>query len=406
MAFCDWLPAPVGIDASRWVSRPGRRNALVVAHTVTSCQRLLDVVEHIETDPRIQVVFTVAPDAFNHGVGAFLNAMGAVVLPWPQATRERFDLALAAAYGGLHELHAPVVVMAHGAGFGKRAARGCGAGPAAAQRPVYGLDAQRLTRDGKVLASALVLSHDSQLGVLRRQCPEAAPVAVVAGDLCFDRLVASLPRRPRYRAAFGVTADQELVVVSSTWGRHGLFGHHPDLLPQLMTQLPASGFRVAALLHPAVWSAHGRRQIKAWLSECRQAGLLLIEPEADWRSALAAADCVVGDHGSVTAYAAAIGRRVLHLAPPVTALPAPGSAQERVTANAAALDTGRSLLDQIRGARAVDAEAVAGLLTSRPGQAAMALRRAMYRLLNLPEPGRHRRCEPAPVPTASEVASL
>lgn len=407
MSFYEWLPAPVDIDAPRWVTRSGCRNVLVVAQTVTSLQRLLDVVGLVETDSRVQVVFTVPPATFNHGVHELLGALGGVVLPWRQATKTRFDLGLAASHSGLHDVHAPLVVMAHGAGFGKRVPPLHADAPlVTANPPVYGLDAQRLVRDGKVLASALVLSHTSQLDVLRRQCPQAEPAAVVAGDPCFDRLVASLPWRDRYREALGVSATQELVVVSSTWGKDGLFGHCPQLLPRLMTELPRDRFRIAALLHPAVWSAHGRRQVKAWLSECTQAGLVLVEPEADWRSAIIAADHVVGDQGSVTAYAAGIGQPILNLAPPISALPSEGSAQEFVTLNATQLRPTQPLLDQIVHTRALDRHRVARLLTSKPGQAAMTLRHTMYELLKLPQPGRHRGPEPVPVPVPVPVGRL
>ncbi|MDW5330517.1 hypothetical protein [Plantactinospora sp. KLBMP9567] len=368
---------------------------LIVAHTIASCHRLLDVVELLEEDPRIQTVFTVPPDAFNRGVARHLHRIGALVLPWPQAVREEFDLALTAAYGGLADLHAPVLVMAHGAGHGKTTRPSGRRGPALATAPVYGLDPQRLTRNGEVLPSAIALSHEHELDILRRQCPEAVPVAVVAGDPCFDRLVASLPERGRYRRALGVDDDQELVVVSSTWGRTGLFGNRPDLLPLVMDQLPRERFRVAALLHPAVWCAHGHRQVRAWLRSCREAGLILPGPEDDWRSVVVAADHVIGDHGSVTTYAAALGRKVLHLAPGLSAVTA-GSAQETVIGAAERLDPRRPVPDQLRSVRPVDQAAVVARLTSRPGRAGTLLRQTMYRLLRLDEPGRHR--QPAPVP--------
>lgn len=404
MTSTDWLPAPVGIDSPRWVTRADCRNVLVVVHTLVSCHRLLDVVEYVETDPRIQVVFTIAPDALGYGVSDVLHRLGGVVLPWRQAIRERFDLAVTAAYGGLHEVHAPLLVMPHGAGHGKRFATSGSGSPSLVEPTVYGLDSQRLVRDGRVLPAALVLSHDSQLPVLERQCPEAVPVAVVAGDPCFDRLAASLSMRERYREALGVAADQELVVVSSTWGKAALFGRCRDLLPELMTQLPATSFRVVALLHPGVWSAHGRRQVRAWLRDCREAGLVLVEPDTDWRAAVIAADHVLGDHGSVTAYAAAIGRRILCLPTSGPRSVSPGSAQELVARSATRLDPGRPLLEQIRGAKPVDGKAVAALLTSQPGRADLLLRRAMYRLLRLSVPGSHRRAVPAPAPDVREVA--
>src|SRR5512142_2983094 len=140
MIMHDWRPAPVGSDAQRLITRVGCRNVLVVVHTIVSCHRLLDVIDHIESDPRVQLVFTVAPGAFHHGVDGHLRRLGALVLPWAQATRESFDLAIAAAYEGLHEIHAPLMMMAHGAGHGKLAALRASGGPLLARRPVYGLD--------------------------------------------------------------------------------------------------------------------------------------------------------------------------------------------------------------------------------------------------------------------------
>lgn len=398
----EWSPVPVGIDAQRWVTRQSCRNVLVVVHTVTSAHRLLDALELVESDPRIQAVFCQAPGVFGNGVAEFLRATQGVVLPWEQAVRERFDLALAAASSGsLHQIHAPLVVMPHGAGRGKLCVPPDRATPLA--RPtVYGLDAQRLTYDGRVIASAVVLSHDGEFDVLRRQCPEAVEAAVVAGDLCYDRLVVSLPLRREYRAALGVGAGQELLVVTSTWGRHSLFARCANLLPRLLEELVPCGFRVAALVHPAVWFGHGPRQVRAWLADCVDAGLLLIGPEIDWRAAVIAADHVIGDHGSVSVYAAAVGRPVTQVEPPPAAVTAPGSPHSVLRGRAPRLALGRPLLRQLRqaGRRHTPghADAIARRLTSRPGTAGAELRRTMYRLLRLPEPGRHRRITPVPVP--------
>ena len=398
MTTTVWLNAPVGIDSSRWITRSGCRTILAVAHTAVSCGRLLDVLDLVEDDPRVQVVFTVAPDAFNHGVPSYLDSLGALVVPWTQAVRERFDLAVAAAYGGLTDLHAPIMLMSHGAGHGRRHRPRLTDGRRRSRPTTYGLDAQRLTRDGAVLPTVLLLAHDRELEILRRQCPEALPAARVVGDPCFDRLVGSIPERGTYRAALGVSEDRALVVVSSTWGPHGLFGGVPDLLPRLLDELPAARFQVAALLHPAVWEAHGRRQVRAWTRECRDAGLILAEPAHDWRAYVVAADHVVGDHGSVTAYAAAIRRRVLHLPPAGGAVTAPGSPHQLLRGTARRLDPRAPLLPQLRAARPVDPGFAAAALTSRPGRAHSLIRRELYELLRLAEPGRHRRLDPVPPP--------
>lgn len=401
MNLDGWLPSPIGIDAPKWATRAGCRTALVVVHTLVSGHRLLDVVDYIESDPRVQVAFTIAPDGFNHAVPEFLRDLDALVLPWPQATRERFDLALAAAYGGLHELHAPLVVLPHGARYGKHTRRMDENGVTVGNGPVYGLSSEHLTREGRVLASAVVLAHEDDRDVLRRQCPEALPATVVAGDPCFDRLLASLPLRGHYRRALQITEAQELVVVASTWGRESLFGYLPDLLPQIMSDLPAQRYRVAALLHPGVWSGHGVRQVRTWLRDCREAGLILLDPREDWRALVVAADYLIGDHGSVTAYAAAIGRPILHLAPARPTLITPGSVQELVTAKATRLDPRRPLVPQLQAARPLHRDGIAAALTSRPGQASTLLSRTLYGLLRLPEPARHRRPLPAPVPNVS-----
>ncbi|WP_211346935.1 hypothetical protein [Saccharothrix australiensis] len=366
-----------------------------MVHTVASGQRLLEAVELIESDTRVQVTFSQAPDTFSTGVGEFLRSTRGIVLSWEQATRERFDLALAASYGSLHHVHAPMLVMPHGAGFGKSVSV---AGPP----QVYGLDAQRLLHNGEVLAAALVLSHENQREVLRRQCPEALDVAVVAGDPCYDRMVVSLPRRADYRTALGVGAEERLLVVTSTWGLDSLFARFEDLLPRLLEELGTRGYRVAAMLHPAAWFAHGLRQIGAWLAECVDAGLIVVPPEVDWRAAVIAADHVVADHGSVGVYAAAIGTPVVLADAPVGAVLGEGSAQDLLRRLAPRLRHDRPVADQLAVAAStagVLAERVRDCLTSCPGRSGAELRRAMYRLLGMPEPGRHRAQAPVPVVT-------
>ena len=384
MADHDWVVAPVGIDAGRWVTRTDCRTILVAVHTMTTLHRLLDIVDLVEADSRVQIVFAPAPDVFNIGVGSHLRGIGALVIPWQQAIRERFDLAIAAAHGGLHELHAPVVLTAHGAGRA-RLIRAPGQGGRPLTRPsVYGLDAPRLIRDGRVVASALLLSHDQEKQVLLRQCPDAVPQAAVVGDPCFDRLMASLPQRRRYRRVLGVSDRQNLVIVSSTWGESGLFGSAPTLLPQLMRELPAENFRVAVLLHPAIWAAHGRRQVLAWTKESRAAGMTLVDPADDWRAYIAAADRLIGDRGSVSAYGAALGLPILRIRTTIEDLTATGSPQSLVLREAAPVDLDRAMLPQILGARPIDHRGLAAALTSRPGRSGQLIRDKLYQLIRLP----------------------
>jgi hypothetical protein len=384
----ELVNGPFGIDAARWGTGYSSRTVLVVVHSVTAGTRLADVTPLLESDLRIQVVFTQGSSSFPGGTGEFLRNLGGIVVPWRQAIRERFDLAVAASYGRLEQIHAPVLTLSHGAGYGKLPNRWDGYGPPAA-RAAWGLERQQLVYHGRVVPAAIALSHQSGVAQLRRACPEAVPASFVAGDPCYDRLAASVPMRAEYRRAMGIGDGRKLVVVSSTWGPNSLLGRHRDVIPRLVAELPSDEYRVVAILHPNIWHWYGAWQIQAWYADALRDGLALVPPEEGWRAALVAADVVLGDHGSVTYYAASIGVPVLLAAfpeedidpeSPVTAL---GGVAPRIR-----LD--QPLFPQLAAAPnaySVDRYATfSRQVTSVPGESARLIRREMYRLMRLPEP--------------------
>ncbi|MFD9944517.1 hypothetical protein ACFWYW_48635 [Nonomuraea sp. NPDC059023] len=373
---------------------------LVIVHTVTSGQRLLDVVRLLSADLRVQVVFTIAPDVFGNGATELLRRIGGVTLPWHLAIREQFDLAISAAYGGIEYVHAPLVVMPHGAGYNKLVSRRLGGG-AVASRGVYGLSAQELIRDGAVIPSAIVLAHDSERQRLARYCPEAVAVAEVVGDASHDRLIASSPERRAYRGALGVTDEHELVVMTSTWGSDSLFGRHTGLLRRMLAELPRDRYRLAALLHPNIWFGHGIWQIRNWLADCLRDELALVPPEADWRGVLVAADHVVGDHGSIAVYGTVCGASV-SLVDDVRDAVDPESAGGLLASAAPRLRLDQPLCAQLRTAAARRPAArhaeVVNRLTSAPGRFDRNMRRLMYRLMRLPQPLILPPADPVPAP--------
>ncbi|GAA4238413.1 hypothetical protein GCM10022254_54250 [Actinomadura meridiana] len=388
MSESQWRPVPIGLGAERWTTRRECKAVLVIVHTVTSGQRVLEAAALLENDLRVQVVFTRAPDVFGAGVGDLLSSIGAAQIPWEQATRTRFDLAMAASLRGLHEIHAPLIVMPHGAGHNKLVVRRRG-GRAVGARAAYDLDSQRLVHDGELVPNAIVLAHTEDLGHLGRSCPEAVPAAVVCGDPCYDRLVASLECRPSYQVALGAGDGRKLVVVTSTWGPTSLLGRNGELWPRLLTELPEDEFHVVTLLHPNVWHGHGSWQVRAWLADCLRRGLSLVPPEADWRAVLAAADWVIGDHGSVTAYSAVAGVPVL-MGSFAARDCQPGSAQSLLGAVAPRVSKRGSLHRQLLQAAAEfdrDAHrAVIDRLSSQPGRFNHNMRRLIYRQLRLRVP--------------------
>ncbi|WP_246239298.1 hypothetical protein [Acrocarpospora corrugata] len=372
---------------------------LVIVHTVTTGQRLLEAIRLLDSDLRVQTLFTVAEDAFNNGVEEFVQGLGGLLLPWRQAVTERFDLAIAASFGSIHEIHAPLIVMAHGASFNKLVPRPPGRRVAGA-RGTYGLDAQRLLRDGSVIPDAIVLPHQTDLGRLAIECPQAVPSAEVIGDPIYDRLAVSRDDRALYRRALDVWPRQKLIAVSSTWGTESLFGRG-DLVNRLVRELPASEYKVVALLHPNVWYMHGSWQVRAWLADSVRRGLQIVPPNDDWLGVLVAADWVVGDHGSATLYGASIGIPILLARFPADDV-APSSPQGELAAIAPRINRYQRLATQLnRAASTLKPEhyqRVEERITSAPGHFHRNMRRLMYRLMNLRQPASIPVAAPAPMP--------
>lgn len=393
----QWLQVPVGRESAQWLTARTQRTVLAVVHTLAGATHLLDAVELLESDPRIQVVFTQAPDLFSNGVARFIRDLDAVAIPWHQAINTDFDLALTTDCGGVPDLHAPVVALQHGVANNKLQA------PAAVGEPrhlVVGLAAPWLTWYGRLVPSLVVLPHTDLRKVLAQQCPQALTVAAVTGDLCLDRLRASLADRQEYRRALGVDEGRTLVAVTSTWGPDALFGRWRGLLQELLAKLPVEQYKVVATMHPAVWHGHGPRQIKGWLAPQRRNGLRLVDT-LSWRALAAAADVMLGDHGSAAIYSAAAGIPVLRT-PRSIETPSTGTAGALLADIAPVLTADQPLTVQLRRAveafRARPAGIIQRRITSHPGRAAALLRAQLYRLLQLPEPLQPAHAAPVPAP--------
>ncbi|MEC3976375.1 hypothetical protein [Amycolatopsis sp. H20-H5] len=349
--------------------------------------RLLDLVQLLEPDHRVQVMFTVPQTTDRwHGVEEYVRAQHGLVLPWQQAIRHSFDLVLAASHRHLDQLRGPIVLVGHGAGTMKsyRYSRKA----ETPSLPATGLDRELLTYRGRVLPAALALGTDSEYEALRTLCPEALSAAVVAGDSCLDRMNASRHLREHYRRALGLPPQRGLITISSTWSAESSFGRLPDLCSTILSGVPRAHYAVSAVLHPNVWAVHGRRQVTAWLSDALAAGLLLIPPDQGWQATMIASDWVIGDQGSTTAYAAAAGTPVTLATHPGDQL-RPGSIADVVGHHAPRLNHDQPL--HVQAAMAVERRAglvpaVSAAISSRPGQSAKILRRAMYRQLQLSEP--------------------
>ncbi|MFC1418121.1 hypothetical protein [Streptacidiphilus cavernicola] len=371
----------LGADAPRWRTFTPERRLLVAARTVTSAVRALEVLPLlVRGDPRVDVVFAYDPgSAFHHGVLDLLHEHRCRVLPWHQIGEADPHLVLSASENlDLPDGDCPLLVLPHGIGFQKQVPDSRGP-----LTRLSGLVPERL-----LPRTWLAVSHPDELRQLAALDPRAAERAVELGDPCFERLRAGLGSRPAYRAALGVQDRQRLVVLSSTWGPTSLLGRDPALPSRLLAQLPLDGYRVALVTHPNVSSWHGSWQLDSLQADAVAAGLALVPPTAGWQAAVTAADVLVGDHGSVTLYGAALGRPVLLAAFGSDAVP--GTAGSLLRHTAPHLDPDRPLAGQLASAVHDHRPEQGRRLAERAfgyGEGAVdRLRETLYGLLKLSEP--------------------
>ncbi|MGB7587578.1 MAG: CDP-glycerol glycerophosphotransferase family protein, partial [Solirubrobacterales bacterium] len=381
--------------APHWVTIEPERVILIVLRTIATVSWLLEIISELLPDPRIQVIFTMDEDgsAFDDGVFDALREARGRFIPWSQAVNTEFDLAIAASHNGsLERLRSPLLLTSHGIGFGKTNTIPDDGAP-----PLPQISSRHRPR------ATVALSHAEQIQQWRS--PNGEFRTAVIGDPWIDRLQASRPQRWRYREALGVSDDQKVVVVSSTWRRQSLFAERPDLLARLVTELPADEYRVAAIVHPNIWSGHGPWQVQTWLREATEGGLQLLPPRGGWRGALVAADCLIGDHGSVTFYAAALGVPIL-LGAYGTAEMTPGTPLEQFGRRAPRLDLDAALREQIENTEwRLDPERYGDLAArcfANPGKAMQRLRDVIYDLIDLDTPARLPRVLAVPLPRPYE----
>ncbi|MER7013533.1 hypothetical protein ABT324_19115 [Saccharopolyspora sp. NPDC000359] len=360
------------------------RTVLVVGRTVTSTARLLEAVRFFRNDFRVKPVFTVnGTSKYSAGARRLLESAGVEeVVPWSEVGDLHYALALSASENiDFDDLRGPSVVLPHGIGFNKWVPD-----PATGGTRLAGLPPVSALRTGRV---RLVLSHPAQERQLLEVCPEVAGRTAVTGDPTYDQLRAALPLRRRYRRELGLDG-RKLVLLSSTWRSESELGRWRTLPLELLAALPADEYQVALVIHPNVWSWYGSGVVRNWFSDALDAGLLLVPPHRGWHAALVAAHVVVGDHGSVSLYAAALGKPLLLAA--FGAEHVAGSPIEALGRTADHLDPRADLREQVEHRLGDhDPDRFAGLAAevfAHVGEAETRLRELLYRELGLaPPPG-------------------
>ncbi|MFI9380416.1 hypothetical protein [Kutzneria sp. NPDC052558] len=367
-----------GGDESRWQTRSPRHTVVFAGRTTTSTIRLLETLWFFGSDDRVRLRFTVNETSrFSVGAREVLGAAGVRrLIPWPQLRRTRYGLLVSASENlDFHELHSDqrVLVLPHGIGFNKIV-------PSADGPRLAGLPPVAALRTGRV---KVVLAHPDQHRQLVAACPEIDGHTVVTGDPTFDRLRASRRLAEHYRHDLGA-GDRRVVFLSSTWGEGSQLGRARNLATRLLGTLPADRYQVVMAVHPNVWVEHDI-DVHRWLRHAVKAGLVLLPPERGWHAALVAADLVIGDHGSISLYAAALDKPLLLTGYGDEVVP--GTPVDRLGRLARRLDHDVDLRKQVDAAVAEHDPGrlapITGQVFAHVGDATTRLRDELYRELDL-----------------------
>ncbi|MFT7841414.1 hypothetical protein Q5530_35210 [Saccharothrix sp. BKS2] len=298
------------MDAVQRSTWGARQRVLFVIRNFTTVDRVLSVLGGLDLDPEdfIEIKFTTdGGSAFARDLAAHLKSLGGDAISWREACKSSWNLVLAAhASIKLRHLRGPLIIMAHGAGYRRVMSHTTGS-----DTTPTGLVRDQLVHNGRLVPTVICLAHENQLPALVAEVPEAHGHTVVVGDPVMDQIRACRDRRSHYRGLLDVEPHQKLITVSSTWGRYSSLSAAPELPHRLLAQLPADRFKVALITHWNVQKAHSPLEVKTFMREALDCGLIPIPSELGWHAALIATDLLAGDHGSVTVYGAALGLPVL-----------------------------------------------------------------------------------------------
>jgi hypothetical protein len=387
---------PAAHDAHYWETCSSELRIYCLARTFVSAIQLEQELRIFESDPAVKLVWVLCSGSrFEHGLSEWFVSKKISVISYEQAVRGRCDLVVTTSEWIDVTPFAPrhVIVIPHGAGFHKY---------------VQDTDADRLRLSGLARPEGLwtgqvtqVVTHPNQERQLAEACEHTVGRTALGGDSTFDLLLHSRGERAAYRKALGVSDDQRLITLGSTWGRESLFSLQFDLIGQLLAQLPFEQYRLALFLHPAVWSFEGECEILRRLSRHIDAGLMVIPPAEGWHGTLLASDLLIGDNSSTSLYGAMLDIPLLLAAFSENVVP--GTVMARLGRTARFINPGMDLRSQIeneithhdhtRAAKLVEQ------MIARPGESGELLRELCYTKAGLPVPEDELPVHAAPMPT-------
>ncbi|MFD4643395.1 hypothetical protein ACFWN2_39230 [Lentzea sp. NPDC058436] len=397
---------PAAHDAHDWATFPSKLIILCFVRTYVSAIRLYQEMKVFEGDPHVKLVWVRCPGSkLEDPLSDWLLGKGIRVIPYEEAKKSRRDLIVTTSewIDPIPFAPTPVIVIPHGLGFHKYVRD-----PHTGRYRLAGLARPEGLRTKQVTQ---VVTHEDQVRQLAEASPHTIGRTALGGCSDFDLLTNSRGERPDYREALGVSSDQRLVVVSSTWGPDSLFARRPELIDRLLAELPFELYKIAVILHPGVWSIEGGDEVLRRLSRHIQSGGLMVVPTTEgWHGTLLAADLAIGDNGTVSLQAALMD--IPLLLGTVSKRVVRGTVMDELCGTARSIDfTGglrRQVEDEIGKHDRSRAERLVRRMIARPGESGSLLRALCYTTAGhtAPDDELPVRTAPLPVPMPSAAHSF
>jgi len=235
-----------------------QKRVLLAVHTLLTMKYISRHLEILRGDDRLAFSATQGADLYSPGVTEALPGLGVPIVPFEEAVRQPWDLALFATHGGAVFLRgaSSKVHIQHGLGAGKRVD---------GSNFTYGRE--WALWEGRPKYDIMLESSYATMRRAIRAVPELAGHIAVVGDLFCDDVLAGMPHRETFRAQLGIEPGQTAVLFMSTWGPHGLLPLRGAALLDAAQRLPAQ-YKGLVTMHNHLWS--GRTdQPSPWPVVCR-----------------------------------------------------------------------------------------------------------------------------------------
>lgn len=195
----------------------------------------------------------------------------------------------------------PILRIPHGA-VGKRV-----------EGELYAFGSRCYDKNRNIPYTRIFVYSENERRIAIEMDPQFSEKIVVVGNLKSERLLEKSRSRDEIRHQLGISQDETLVFMVSTYGPNCLLNTVGDALFSEARRVSGK-FRFALSIHPIEHMAK-REAESDWhesLLTLKNDGFLVLECGEDWENYLVACDVILTDHTSLTSYGVALGKPYIY----------------------------------------------------------------------------------------------